>query len=61
MKLIKAVQQARHLCCSVNYFSWIGIKILKQIEEFGAYAHTLLYLMTCSFRHSNKNISKQNF
>jgi len=34
---------------------------MKKIKEFAACVHTLLYLKTCSFRRSNKNILKQNF
>ena len=34
---------------------------MKKVNEFGACAHTLLYLKTCSFWNLNKNISKQNF
>ena len=34
---------------------------MKKIDDFAACIHTLLSLKTCSFRHLNKNISKQNF
>jgi len=34
---------------------------MKKIKEFAACIHTLLYLKTFSFRHLNKNVSKQNF
>ena len=34
---------------------------MNKIKEFAECVHTLLYLKTCSFRHLNKNISKQNF
>ena len=34
---------------------------MKKIKDFAACIRTLLYLKTCSFRHLNKNISKQNF
>jgi len=31
------------------------------MKEFAACVHTVLYLKTCSIRHFDKNISKQNF
>ena len=34
---------------------------MKKIKDLAACIHTLLYLKTCSFRHLNKNISKENF
>jgi len=37
------------------------LRIGKKIKEFAVCIHTLLYLKTRSFRHLNKNISKQNF
>ena len=63
MKVVVGISEQlkkRYLPCIENYFSQTGIKIIKKINEFAACAVRLLYLKTCSFRHSNENISKQN-
>ena len=41
-----------------NLTQQTGIKIMKEIKDFAAWARKQHYLNTCFLKHSNKNISK---